>query len=138
MSKNQSLRITPMQFGKQPFQRKLLSRRPGIHRSLAVGSQSPDITNTDRMTVMVTAMRTDDSLRSSDLDSPVSRDDIMIPTPLPTKAAMIAVYVRHSQGTARLVGGAVHDNQRNPSHGQRLAAIPPAAPEIINSRILTK
>lgn len=138
MSKNQSLRITPMQFGKQPFQRKLLSRRTSIHRSLAVGSQSPDITNTDRMTVMVTAMRTDDSLRSSDLDSPVSRDDIMIPTPLPTKAAMIAVYVRHSQGTARLVGGAVHDNQRNLPHGQRLAAIPPAAPEIINSRILTK
>lgn len=137
MSKNQSLRVTAVQFRKQPLQRILLRRSACVHGSLAVSSQPSDITHPDRMNVMVSAVRADNSLRPSNLDSAVSRNHIVITATLPSQAAMIAVDVRHPQGTARLVGGAVHDNQSNGSHCQSETAIPPAAPEIINSNTLT-
>ena len=54
--------------------------------------------------------------RTSFLNGAVRRDDEVIPAAFPAERAVIAVDVRQAQGTARLVGGAVHDNQRNGSH----------------------
>ena len=49
----------------------------------------------------------------------------MIPTPQPPQAAVIAIDIRQTERTARPVSGAVHNNQRNPSHtlNRRQAAL---------------
>ena len=70
----------------------------------------------DRMAVMVLAMRSDALFRSSTLDGTVSRNHIVIPTASPTERTVVAVNIRHSQCAARLIGGAMHNNQSYSSH----------------------
>lgn len=112
----QRFRITLMQFTKQPFQRTLLCFRSGVARSLAVSGKSSYIRHTDGMSVMVLAMRPDSLLWSSTLDGTVSRNHIVIPTASPTERTVVAVNIRHSQCAARLIGGAMHNNQSYSSH----------------------
>ena len=114
----QRFRITLMQFTKQPFQRTLLCFRSGVTRSLAVTGKTSYICNTNRMSVMVLAMRTDLRLRSTPFNSAVGRNNIMISTTLPAQRAVVAVNVRHSQCAASAVSAAMHNNQSYRSHTQ--------------------
>ena len=123
MSHYQRFRITFMQFTKQPFQRTFLCFRSGVARSLAVSGKSSYIRHTDGMAVMVLAMRSDLRLWSPTLDGTVSRNHIVIPTASPTERTMVAVNVRHSQCAARLIGGAMHNNQGNRSHTQMVSEL---------------
>ena len=116
VSHYQRFRITLMQFTKQPFQRTLLCFRPCVARSLAIAGKSSYIRYTNRMAVMISTMRSNALLRSSSLDDPVGRNHIVIPTASPTERTMIAVNIRHSQCAARLIGGAMHNNQSYSSH----------------------
>ena len=116
VSHYQCPRISTMQFLKQPSQRLLLCLRPCVARSLAVIGKTSYICNPNRMAVMISTMRTNALLRSSTFDGPVGRNHIMIPTPLPSQWAVIAVNIRHSQCAARLIGGAMHNNQCYRSH----------------------
>ena len=59
---------------------------------------------------MVLAMRANHFLRPSGFDGPVSRNDVVVAATDPAKRAVVAVNVRHPEGTARLVGGAVYDD----------------------------
>lgn len=112
----QRFRITLMQFTKQPFQRTLLCFRSGVTRSLAVTGKTSYICNTNRMSVMILAMRTDLRLRSTPFNSAVGRNNIMISTTLPAQRAVVAVNVRHSQCAASAVSAAMHNNQSYRSH----------------------
>ena len=112
----QRFRITLMQFTKQPFQRTLLCLRSGVTRSLAVTGKTSYICNTNRMSVMILAMRTDLRLRSTPFNSAVGRNNIMISTTLPAQRAVVAVNVRHSQCAASAVSAAMHNNQSYRSH----------------------
>ena len=112
----QRFRITLMQFTKQPFQRTLLCFRSGVTRSLAVIGKTSYICNTNRMSVMILAMRTDLRLRSTPFNSAVGRNNIMISTTLPAQRAVVAVNVRHSQCAASAVSAAMHNNQSYRSH----------------------
>ena len=114
----QRFRITLMQFTKQPFQRTLLCFRSGVTRSLAVTGKTSYICNTNRMSVMILAMRTDLRLRSTPFNSAVGRNNIMISTTLPAQRAVVAVNVRHSQCAASAVSAAMHNNQSYRSHTQ--------------------
>ena len=112
----QRFRISLMQFTKQPFQRTLLCLRSGVTRSLAVTGKTSYICNTNRMSVMILAMRTDLRLRSTPFNSAVGRNNIMISTTLPAQRAVVAVNVRHSQCAASAVSAAMHNNQSYRSH----------------------
>ena len=116
MSYYQRLRILLMQFTKQRSQRTLLSLRSGVARGLAVAGKPSYIRHTDRVSVMVLAMRTDLRLRSSSLYGTVSRNHIVIATSTPTERAVVAVNVRHSQCAASAVSAAMHNNQSYRSH----------------------
>ena len=116
MTCNQRLRITIMQILQQHPQRTFLCLSACVLWSLAVGSQAADIAHADTMAVVVLAMSTSHLLRSPMFNSPVGRNDIMIPATNPTKRTMIPVNVRHSNGTARPIGGAVHDDQCDNTH----------------------
>ena len=118
VSHYQRFRITLMQFTKQPFQRTLLCFRSCVARSLAVGGKSSYIRHTDGMAVMVLAMRSNLRLWSSTLNGTVNRNHIVIPTASPTERTVVAVNIRHSQCAARLIGGAMHNNQGYRSHTQ--------------------
>lgn len=76
----------------------------------AVGGQPANVTDTDRVAVMVLAMRANHFLRPSGFDGPVCRNDVVVAATDPAKRAVVAVNVRHPKGTARLVGGAVNDD----------------------------
>ena len=128
MPHNQRLRITGMQLFQQTSQRTFLCLGSGVAGSLAVSSQSPYVSHPDGMPVMVLAMRPHLLLRPTRLNGAVRRNHVVVPTSLPTERAMIAINVRHSQGTARLVGGAVHDNQGDCTHGLRTVVRQPLRP----------
>ena len=95
--------ITFMQILQQTSQRTLLCLRSGVARSLAVTGKTSNIRHPDRMSVMIFAMRPDLFLRTTTLNSAVSRNHIVISTPLPAQRAVVAVDVRHSQCAARLI-----------------------------------
>ena len=116
MTHNQRLRITGMQILQQTSQRTLLCRGSGVAGSLAVSSKSSHVCHPDRMPVMVLAMRSHHLLWPPCLNGAVRRNHVVVAAALPTEAAMIAVDVRHPKGTARPVGGAMHDNQSNLPH----------------------
>lgn len=116
MSHYQSLGIAFKQLIQQFPQRHFLSLRPGVARRLAIPCQSAHVCHTNGVTVMMPAVSTYSRLRSSHLHTSVHRNDIMITTSLPSHRAMPAVYIRHAKGTARPVGGAVHDNQSDLTH----------------------
>ena len=108
--------ITFMQILQQTSQRTLLCLRSGVAMSLAVTGKTSNIRHPDRMSVMISAMRPDLFLRTSTLNSAVSRNHIVISTPLPAQRAVVAVDIRHSDSAARLIGGAMHYNQGYRSH----------------------
>ena len=116
MTHNQRLRITLMQILQQTSQRTLLRLGSGVAGSLAVSSKSSHVCHPDRMPVMVLAMRPHHLLRSTCLNGAVRRNHVVVAAALPTQPTMIAVDVRHPKGTARPVGGAMHDNQSNLPH----------------------
>ncbi len=116
MTHNQRLRITLMQILQQTSQRTLLRLGSGVAGSLAVSSKPSYVCHPDRVPVMVLAVRPHHFLWSSRLNGAVRRDNIMISTSAPSERTMIAVDVRHPKGTARPVGGAVHDNKSNSTH----------------------
>lgn len=105
-----------MQILQQHPQRTLLSLSASVLWSLAIGSQAADIAHANAMVVVVLAVSTLHILWSPLLNSPVNRNDIMIPASVPTKRAMIPINVRHSKGTALAVSGAVHNNKSNFTH----------------------
>ena len=140
---NQRLRITLMQILQQGFESPLLRLYSGVTRSLAVSSKASDVCHTDGMGVVVLAVGTDLLFWSPHLNTAVNRNDIVVSASAPSEGTMIAVDVRHPKGTARPVGGAVHDNKSNLSHRNfnflifqshdKVVIAPPAAPVITNS-----
>ena len=105
-----------MQILQQLPQCTLLCLSASVLWCLAIGSQSADIAHPDAVLVVVLAVSTHHLLRSSLLNRPVCGNHIMIPAPLPAERAMIAVDVRHTNGTARPICGAMYDNKCNFSH----------------------
>ena len=122
MTHNQRFRITGMQILQQTSQRTLLRWGSGVAGSLAVMGKPTHVSHPDRVSVMVLAVRPHHLLRSASLNGAVSRNHVVVAAAYPTQRTMIAVDVRHSQGTARPIGGAVHDNQGDCSHGLRTSA----------------
>lgn len=135
MPYNQGLGISPMQVFEQTAQGKTLGFRPGVGRLTILG-QSADITHPDGVPVMARAVRSHHFFGSASFDGPVRGNHIVVATTYPAERTMVAIDVCHSKGTARLVGGAVHDNQRDCSH-KLLPSAPPAAPLMSNSMNLT-
>ena len=105
-----------MQVLQQTSQRKLLSLRPCVAGSLAVGGKASYVCHSDGMGVVVLAVGTDFLFGAPRLDGAIRWNDIVVAAAAPSEQAMIAVDVRHPQRTARPVGGAMHDNKSNLSH----------------------
>ena len=106
MTHNQRFRITLMQIFQQTSQRTLLRIGSGVAGSLAVMGKSTHVSHPDRVSVMVFAMRPHHLFRPPRLNGAVGRNHIVVAAAYPSQRTMIAVDVRHPQGTARPVGGA--------------------------------
>ena len=135
MSHNQGVGISPVKLLQQVAQGNALGIRPSVGR-LSVLRQSADVTDSNRMPVMVLAMCPDHFFGPARFNSPVRRNDVMVTAAYPAQRAVVAVDVCHPKGTACPIGRTVHDNQCNGSH-RPLAIAPPAAPVINNSMNLT-
>lgn len=116
MTHYQRLRISLMQILQQLPQCTLLCLCTCILWCLAVCSQSTDVAHANTVKVVVLAVSTHHLLRSSLLNCPVRGNHIMVSASLPAEGAMIAVDVRHPDGTARPICRAMHDNKCNFSH----------------------
>ena len=116
MTHNQRFRITLMQILQQTSQRTLLCLGSGVAGSLAVMGKSTHVSHPDRVPVMVFAVRPHPLLRPTHLNGTIGRNHIVVAAAYPSQRTMIAVDVRHPQGTARPVCGAMHDNQSNLPH----------------------
>lgn len=103
---------------------------------IAQGIQPADVAHANRVAVVPTAVGAHLGESPPFLHRAIRGNHEMITTALPAQRAMIAVNVPQAEGTARPVGGAVHDNQRNVSHNT-LPAAPPAAPVMISSTMRT-
>ena len=136
MAYNQCLGITLMQLFNQFSQRSLLCFRSGVFRRCSAIIQSAYVAYTYTVAVVVLAMCSNQLFRASGFYRSVCRNHIVVTTALPAQSTMVAVNVLRSQGTARLVGRAVHDNQRNRSH-KPLPSAPPAAPVMSSSMMRT-
>lgn len=88
------------------------------------------------MTIMLLAMRSDFGFSPSSLNGSVCRNHVVIPAAFPSQRTVITVNVRKAEGTARPIGGTVHDDKCDGSH-KPLPSAPPAAPVISNSTSLT-
>ena len=110
MTHNQRFWITLMQILQQTSQRTLLRWGSGVAGSLAVSSKASHVSHTDRVSVMVLAVRPHHLLRPARLNGAVNRNHVVVAAAYPTKRTMIAVDVRHPKGTARPVGGAMNNN----------------------------
>lgn len=95
MTHYQRFRVSAVQVRKQPLQRLLLGRCPGVRGSLAVGSQAADVAYPDGMPVMVLAMRPDHLFGSSRLDGAVSRNHVVVAAAYLSERTVVAVNVRH-------------------------------------------
>ena len=120
MTHNQRFRITLMQILQQTSQRTLLRLGSGVAGSLAVMGKPTHVSHPDGVSVMVLAMRSHHLFRPSRLNGAVGRNHIVVAAAYPSQRTMIAVDVRHPQGTARPVGGAVHDNKSNCTHNRSI------------------
>lgn len=132
---DKGLGVSPVQIFEQATQGSPLRFSPRVRRH-AVRRQTADVAHPYGMPVMTLAMRPGHFIRPARFDGAICRNDIMITTAQPAAQAMTAVNIRHPQGTARPVGGAVHDNQRDGSH-RWVPSAPPAAPLMSNSMNLT-
>ena len=115
MTHNQGVGISPAKPFQQVAQGNALGIRSGVSR-LSVLRQSADVTDSNRMPVMVLAMCPDHFFGPARFNSPVRGNDVMITAAYPAQRAVVAVDVCHPKGTARPIGRTVHDNQCNGSH----------------------
>ena len=115
MTHNQGVGISPAKLFQQGTQGNALGIRSGVSR-LSVLRQSADVTDSNRMPVMVLAMCPDHFFGPARFNSPVRGNDVMITAAYPAQRAVVAVDVCHPKGTARPIGRTVHDNQCNGSH----------------------
>ena len=136
MTDNQCLGVTLPQMLNQFSQRCLLCFRPGVFRCLSVSIQSAYVAHPDTVRVMTLAVCSGQFFRTTGFYRSVCRDYVVVTTAVPAQRTMVAVNVHRPQGTARLVGRAVHDNQRDRSHKPPPSA-PPAAPVISSSMMRT-
>ena len=135
MPYNQGLRVSTMQVFEQTAQGMTLGFCPGVGWLTILG-KSADITHPNGVPVMILAMCPYHFFRSARFNRSICGNHIVIATTYLTKRTVVAINVCHSEGTARFVGGAVHDNQRDSSH-KLLPSAPPAAPLMSNSMNLT-
>lgn len=116
MTHDESLGMAAVQLGKQPPQRILLLHGACVLGSAAVTCQSAHIAHSDAVAVVTLAVRPCHALLTSMLYGAVGGDDVMVAAAVPSKGAVIAVDVPHSELTALAVGGAVNDNKCDISH----------------------
>ena len=116
MPHDQGSRESPTQVVKQFAQGLPLGFRPGIHRGLPVVGKPTDVTDPDAVPVVETAMGAYPLDGPALLHRSIGRDDEVVSASFPAQGAMPVVDIRQSKGTAPLVGGAMHDNQRDGSH----------------------
>lgn len=116
MTHDESLGIAAVQLGEKPPQR--IPLRPGacVLGSAAVACQSAHIAHSDAVAVVSLAVRPCHTLLPSSLNGAVGGDDVVVAAAVPSKGAVIAVDVPHSELTALAVGGAVNDNKCDISH----------------------
>ena len=116
MTHDESLGMAAVQLGKQPPQRILLLHGACVLGSAAVTCQSTHIAHSDAVAVVSLAVRPCNALLTSALYGAVGGDDVVVAAAVPSKGAVIAVNVPHSELTALAVGGAVNDNKCDISH----------------------
>ena len=116
MTHDESLGIAAVQLGEQPPQRILLQLGACVLGSAAVTCQSAHIAHSDAVAVVSLAVRPCNALLTSALYGAVGGDDVVVAAAVPSKGAVIAVNVPHSELTALAVGGAVNDNKCDISH----------------------
>ena len=109
VSYDKGVRISPVKLFQQTSQGNALRFRSRVHW-LSVRRQTAYVADAYRVPVVVLAMRPGHFFRPAGFDCPVRRDDVVVSAAYPAKGTVVAVDVRHSQGTARPVGGTVHDN----------------------------
>ena len=116
MTHDESLGIAAVQLGEKPPQR--IPLRPGacVLGSAAVACQSAHIAHSDAVAVVSLAVCPCHALLTSVLDGAVGGDYVVVAASVPSKGAVIAVDVTHSELTALAVGGAVNDNKGDISH----------------------
>ena len=95
MSHDQGLWELPTQFTEQIVQGLPLRYRPGVHGSLTVAGESPDVAYPDAVPVVALAVSTYLLDGSALLDRTIGRYDKVIATTIPTERAMPVVDVRH-------------------------------------------
>lgn len=106
MPHDQGLRELPTQFTEQIVQGLPLGYCPGIHGSLAVAGESPDVVYPDAVPVVVLAVGSHLFNGSALLNRTVGRDDEVVSAAFLAERAMPAVDVRHPQCAALPVGRA--------------------------------
>ena len=116
MTHDESLGMAAVQLGKQPPQRILLLHGACVLGSAAVTCQSAHIAHSDAVAVVSLAVRPCHALLTSALYGAVGGDYVVVAATIPSKGAVIAVDVTHSELTALAVGGAVNDNKCDISH----------------------
>lgn len=116
MTHDESLGIAAVQLDEQPPQRILLRLGACVLGSAAVTCQSAHIAHSDAVAVVPLAVRPCHALLTSALYGAVGGDDVVVAAAVPSKGAVIAVDVPHSELTALAVGGAVNDNKCYFSH----------------------
>ena len=116
MTHDESLGIAAVQLGEKPPQR--IPLRPGacVLGSAAVACQSAHIAHSDAVAVVSLAVRPCHALLTSALYGAVGGDYVVVAATVPSKGAVIAVDVTHSELAALAVGGAVNDNKCYISH----------------------
>ena len=116
MTHDESLGIAAVQLGEQPPQRILLRLGACVLGSAIVTCQSARIAHSDAVAVVSLAVCPCHALLTSVLDGAVGGDYVVVAASVPSKGAVIAVDVPHSELTALAVGGAVNDNKCDISH----------------------
>ena len=116
MTHDESLGIAAVQLGEQPPQRILLRLGACVLGSAVVTCQSAHIAHSDAVAVVSLAVRPCHALLTSELYDAVGGDDVVVAAAVPSKGAVIAVDVPHSELAALAVGGAVNDNKGDISH----------------------
>lgn len=134
MPYDQRSRVTNVKICQQLSQSHFLRLRACILRSLPVCSQTTDVTDSNRVRIVSSAMCAYRLLRPARLNRSVSRNHIVVATAFPAQRTVITIHIHHPEGTARPIGRAMHNDQRYCPHDHnRLETAPPAAPVSTNS-----
>lgn len=134
MPYDQRSRITNVQICQQLSQSHFLSLCTCILRSLPFCGQASDVTDPDGVGVVSSAVRSYPFFRPTRLYRAIGRNHIMVATAFPAQRTVITINIHHPEGTARPIGRAMHNDQRDLPHDHnRLETAPPAAPVSTNS-----